>query len=82
MLSLLPKLLPERIQVIYGSRPQQELRFTFYEQLDRERKINFDLGGLSLPDIRAVLMEHVSKYEMQQTYVEAVLRISEGIPSI
>ena len=80
LLSLLPKLLPERIQVIYGARPQQELRFTFYEQLDRERKTNFDLGGLSLPDIRAVLMEHVSKYEMQQTYVEAVLRISEGNP--
>jgi len=80
LLSLLPKLLPEKIQIIYGARPQQELRFTFYEQLDRERKTNFDLGGLSLPDIRAVLMEHVSKYDMQQEYVEAVLRISEGNP--
>ena len=80
LLSLLPKLLPEKIQLIYGARPQQELRFTFYEQLDRERKGSFDLGGLSLTDIRAVLMEYVSKYEMQQAYVEAVLRISEGNP--
>jgi hypothetical protein len=80
LMSLLPKLLPEKVQMIYGARPQQELRFTFYEQLDRERKTYFDLGGLSLPDIRAVLMEHVSKYEMQQSYVEAVLRISEGNP--
>jgi hypothetical protein len=80
LLSLLPKLLPEKIQMIYGARPQQELRFTFYEQLDRERKTNFDLGGLSMPDIRAVLMEHISKYEIQQTYVEAVLRVSEGNP--
>jgi hypothetical protein len=38
------------------------------------------LGGLSLSDIRAVLMEHVSKYEMEQTYVDEVLRISEGNP--
>jgi hypothetical protein len=80
LLRLLPKLLSEKIQVIYGARPQQELRFTFYEQLDRERKTNFDLGGLSLPDIRAVLMEYVSKYEMQQVYVEEVLRVSEGNP--
>lgn len=80
LLSLLPRLLSEKIQVIYGARPQQELRFTFYEQLDRERKTSFDLGGLSLTDIRAVLMEHVSKYEMQQAYVEEVLRISEGNP--
>ena len=80
LLSLLPKMLPEKIQVIYGARPQQELRFTFYEQLDRERRTNFDLGGLSLGDIRAVLMEHVSKYEMEHAYVEEVLRISEGNP--
>ncbi len=80
LLSMLPKLLPEKIQIIYGARPQQELRFTFYEQIDRERKACFDLGGLSLSDIRAVLMEHVSKYEMEQTYVDEVLRISEGNP--
>lgn len=80
LLSLLPKLLPEKIQLIYGARPQQELRFTFYEQLDRERRINFDLSGLSIADIRSVLMEHVSKYQMEQTYVEEVLRISEGNP--
>jgi hypothetical protein len=80
LLSLLPKQIPQGIQVIYGARPQQELRFTFYEQLDRERKTNFDLGGLSLSDIRSVLMEHVSKYEIQQSYVDEVLRISEGNP--
>lgn len=80
LLNLLPKILPEKIQVIYGARPQKELRFTFYEQLDRERKTNFDLGGLSLSDIRAVLMEHVSKYEMQDDYIQEVLHISEGNP--
>jgi hypothetical protein len=80
LLSLLPRQVSEKIQVIYGARPQQQLRFTFYEQLDREHKTSFDLGGLSLSDIRAVLMEHVSKYDMQQFYVEEVLRISEGNP--
>jgi hypothetical protein len=80
LLSLLPKSLPDKIQVIYSARPQQEMRFTFYEQLDRERKTYFDLGGLSLNDIRAVLMEHVSKYEMQSEYVQEVLQVSEGNP--
>lgn len=80
LLSLLPKQLPEKIQMIYGARPQQELRFSFYEQLDRERRTDFVLGGLSLADIRAVMMEHVSKYEMQQLYIDEVLKISEGNP--
>lgn len=80
LLSLLPKILPDKIKFIYGARPQQELRFMFYEQLDRERKTNFDLGGLSLADIRAVLMEHVSKYEIHNEYLHEVLQVSQGNP--
>jgi hypothetical protein len=80
LLSLLPRLLPSNMKIIYGARPQQELRFTFYEQLHREQRMHFDLGGLSKEDIRAVLMEHVNKYEISQQYIEDVLRVSEGNP--
>jgi hypothetical protein len=80
LLSLLPKMLPEKIKIIYGARPQQELRYTFYDHLDRERRASLDVGGLSLADIRSVLMEHVSKYEIRESYVDEVLRISEGNP--
>ena len=80
LLSLLPRLLPDKIKIIYGARPQQELRFSFYEQLDRERKTYFELGGLSLADIRSILMEHVSKYDMKQLYIDEVSKISEGNP--
>jgi len=80
LLQLLPSLLPEKIKIVYGARPQQDLRFTFYEQLDRERRTQFDLGGLKLNDIRALLMEHVSKYEMLQSFVEEVLKSSDGNP--
>jgi hypothetical protein len=80
LLSLLPRIIPAKIKFIYGARPQQELRFTFYEQLHREQRKQFDLGGLSKEDIRAVLMEHVSKYEITQQYIEDVISISEGNP--
>jgi hypothetical protein len=80
LLNLLPRLLPKKIKVIYGARPQTDLKFTFYEELYREAKHQFDLGGLSEPDIRAVLMEHVSKYEMEDLYVSQVLLKSEGNP--
>jgi hypothetical protein len=80
LLSLLPRILPEKMKLIYGARPQQELRFTFYEQLHREHRTQFDLGGLSKEDVRAVLMEHVSKYDINQNYIEDVLRVSEGNP--
>lgn len=80
LLSLLPKWLPKKIKIVFGARPQSELKFDFYEQLDRERKMQFDLGGLSKADIRAVLMEHVSKYELEQSYVDRVVQVSEGNP--
>lgn len=80
LLGLLPKIVPAQMKVIYGARPQQELRFTFYEQLHREQRNQFDLGGLSKEDIRAVLMEHVSKYEISHRYIEDVLQVSEGNP--
>jgi len=80
LLSLLPKLLPDRIFILYGARPKLELKFTFYEQLDRDHRHQFDLGGLSIAEIRSVLMEHVSKYDMHQKYVEDVAKVSEGNP--
>jgi len=80
LLSLLPKILPDKVKMIFGARPQPELRIDFYEQLDRERKTAFDLDGLSKEDTRAVLMEHVSKYELEQSYVEKVASASEGNP--
>jgi hypothetical protein len=42
LLSLLPRIIPAKIKFIYGARPQQELRFTFYEQLHREQRKQFD----------------------------------------
>jgi hypothetical protein len=80
LIGLLPRFLPKNMKVIYGARPKQELRFTFYNELEREQRLQFDLGGLSKEDIRAVLMEHVSKYELDQVYIEKVLLISEGNP--
>lgn len=80
LLGLLPRLLPAQVKVIYGARPQTDLKFTFYEELYREAKEQIDLGGLSESDIRAVLMEHVNKYEMEESYVSQVLAKSEGNP--
>lgn len=80
LLSLLPRQAPSKVLVIFGARPQQTLRFTFYEQLHREQRNQFNLRGLSLNDIRAVLMDHVNKYELQQKYVEDVLDVSQGNP--
>ena len=80
MLAYLPKQQVDKILILYGSRPQQAIKFSFYDSLDREYRTEFDLGALSLADIRAVLMEHVNKYELSQKYIESVLRKSEGNP--
>ena len=80
LMSLLPRTVPEKVLVIYGSRPQAAIKFSFYEELDREHRAQFDLGGLSLADIRAVMMESVNKYELRQKYVASVLVKSEGNP--
>ena len=80
MLTYLPKQQVDKILILYGSRPQQAIKFSFYDSLDREYRTEFDLGALSLADIRAVLMEHVNKYDLSQKYIESVLHKSEGNP--
>ena len=80
ILGVLPREVPPGVLVLYGSRPQQLLRYGFYDELDRERKSFVDLTGLSLPDTRALLYEHVDKYALEHAYAEAVLAQSEGNP--
>ncbi len=80
LLGLLPRLVPARVLVLYGSRPQQQLRYGFYDELDRERRSFVDLGGLSLADTRALLCAHVDKYALEAAYVQAVLDRSQGNP--
>lgn len=80
LLSMLPRLVPPQIKVIYGARPQQSLKFSFYDQLFREGRNQFDLTGLSEEDIFAVLMEHVNKYAIEAKYVKEVAKRSEGNP--
>lgn len=80
LLDCLPREVPNNIIVIYGSRPQQFLRYGFYDQIDRERRSCIDLGGLSLQDTRALLCESVNKYQLESHYTELVLQQSEGNP--
>lgn len=80
MLNFLPKQQVDKILILYGSRPQQAIKFSFYDSLDREYRTEFDLGALSLKDIRAILMEHVNKYDLLPEYIESVLDKSQGNP--
>lgn len=80
IMSSLPRDVPPKVVVLYGSRPQQALRYGFYDELDRERRSCVDLSGLSLADTRALLYAHVDKYALETEYVEAVLERSEGNP--
>jgi hypothetical protein len=80
MLTYLPKFVPEKILILYSARPQPAIKFSFYDSLDREHRSQFELGALSLADIRAILMEHVNKYELTPIYIEDVLKQSDGNP--
>jgi len=75
-----PQQVPDKILVFYGARPQRELKYNFYDSLERERRAELSLGGLSVQDTRALLYEHVNKYELEASFVEAVAQESEGNP--
>lgn len=80
LLGSLPRDVPPGVVVIYGSRPQKLLKYGFYEELDRERRSEVDLAGLTLADTRALLYAHVDKYALEADYARAVLARSEGNP--
>jgi hypothetical protein len=74
----LPREVPERVHVIYASRPQPILRSEVYEQLEMRTRAERELGGLSREDTRSLLYEHVDKYAMEARWAERVCARSEG----
>lgn len=76
----LPKEVPANVFILYSSRPVPRVRERVYECLDREARREVDLQGLSPGDIRAILSDSVSKYELQAEYIETVTQRSGGNP--
>ncbi|MEI6395213.1 MAG: AAA family ATPase [Verrucomicrobiota bacterium] len=79
-LDCLPKSVPERVLIIYSSRPHPRVRDRAYRALDREHCQEFSLGGLGAGEARAILSGHVSKYKIERGYLEEVARRSQGNP--
>ncbi len=80
LLDALPKTVPEGVLVIYSSRAYPKVRERVYLALDRERREELDLGGLTPGDARVILSEHVSKYALQPDYLAEVAKVSQGNP--
>ncbi|MFO0000723.1 MAG: NACHT domain-containing protein, partial [bacterium] len=80
LLALLPRASLPFVRVVYGARPTQYLRHSFYDELDREHRAELNLRGLGRADTRALLAAHVDKYSMEETWIDAVLDSSEGNP--
>lgn len=79
LLRYVPRAVPSGVLVIYSSRPLPEVR-RVVDELDREHREEMILGGLTEEDTRAMLYDHVSKYEIKGPYIEAVARRSGGNP--
>jgi hypothetical protein len=68
------------VRVLYGARPTQHLKHAFYDELDREHRAELDLRGLGRADTRALLAAHVDKYRLEEGWLDAVVKQSEGNP--
>lgn len=79
LLRYVPRAVPAGVLVIYSSRPLPEVR-RIVEELDREHRAEMSLEGLTAADTRAMLYDHVSKYELKHEYIEAVASRSGGNP--
>ncbi|MEN9396382.1 MAG: hypothetical protein RLZ81_912 [Pseudomonadota bacterium] len=76
----LPRTAPQHVHILYASRPQPVLRTEVYEQLEITQRTERTLEGLSKEDTRALLYEHTDKYAIDDGWVEAVAKRSEGDP--
>ena len=79
-LDCLPKSVPERVLLIYSSRPHPRVRDRAYRALEREHCQELTLGGLGAGEARAILSGHVSKYRIERGYLDEVARRSQGNP--
>ena len=76
----LPREAPDRIRVLYTSRPQPVLRAEVYEQIEITQRGDMELTGLSSGDTRSLLYEHADKYAISAAWVDAVANTSGGNP--
>ena len=74
----LPKEAPDKVHLVYASRPQPVVRSEVYDVIDPRLRSEIELGGLGRDDTRALLYEHVDKYAMQDAWVNAVVARSGG----
>ena len=80
LLTSLPREAPERVHLVYSSRPHPQIRNGVYLQLDREARNELTIEGLKEADTRALLYEHVDKYALETSYVKRVTSRSAGNP--
>ena len=80
LLESLPKSAPDKILIVYASREHPRVRQRVYLSVDRERRQELALGGLSEGDARAILSDYVSKYELRADYLKEVAQRSAGNP--
>ena len=76
----LPREAPDRVRVLYTSRPQPVLRAEVYEQIEITQRGDMELNGLSTADTRSLLYEHADKYAISPAWVDAVAKTSGGNP--
>lgn len=80
LLDALPREYIDKLLIIYASRDKSEVRNIVYDKLEREKHQQMTLTGLEEEDTRALLYKHINKYELEEDYVTALTKESEGNP--
>jgi hypothetical protein len=79
IIKFIPTEITEKISFILGSRQISEAE-QFYDKLPPLNRNKLLLGGLKKEDVRALLYDIVSKYALEEQFVENIVARSEGNP--
>jgi hypothetical protein len=82
LLRALPKISFNKILIMYSSRETGFVKEKVFDntELENRKELYPPLSGLSIEDTRAFLSRYVNKYEVQDSYINYLVKVSEGNP--
>jgi hypothetical protein len=74
----LPRAVPDKVIVMFASRRNPIVQAEVYEQLPPRQRRERELAGLGRDDTLALLYEHVDKYALQPSWIDAIVERGGG----
>ena len=80
ILNYLPKKSFDKILFILSTRTDNNIIENYLNQIDPNNRVDLELKGLSKLSVLSLLSDYVNKYEIQDEWIDSIMKLTDGVP--